>query len=404
MQWLDRKGFEFSLDYPWFFRHVARPMLYRRARKEAEEIEKKENRKVDVPEVVHRQAVAFLNDNLDLLGRHKGKFEFGNLYVQLNGRRIKAFGTAAGLDKNGDALVPFSYAFGYQTPGTVIVPKRKGNDPKRVCPDDRNEDLYNAQGFPSEGGEYFYGNVRNYFFTDCPKVPLKFSLTGIPTKEMPPEEALLVAKGQVQGLVETFKVYAAGFEWNPFSPNTDTMKMLRTPESFREYAEIMRRAAPDKIRLVKMGPYEDSEGERREWFSLLEAWLEGGGHGVTVVNTKKVPKEQVPEKEWGYQTAAQSGRSLKPNRLRAVKEVRERYPEAVICATGGIFEGEDAYDTFKLGANMVESLTPVTFYGLGLESKKMQYVSKRLKKEGYQDLMELQYEARKGAKLLCNAE
>ena len=67
---------------------------------------------------------------------------------------MSPFGTAAGMDKNGDALEAFSYVFGFQEIGTVVVHDRPGNDKPRVASDPANEDLYNAQGFPSKGKNY----------------------------------------------------------------------------------------------------------------------------------------------------------------------------------------------------------------------------------------------------------
>ena len=217
-----------------------------------------------------------------------------------------------------------------------------------------------------------------------------------------PEEANVVAMGQSQAMVEELNPYAAGFEWDPFSPNTDVLSHLRTPEVFRKYAEMLKYFAPDKIRIVKMAPYEDDADQRREWFALVDAWLEGGGHGIAAVNTRKVSRDQIASKDWGYPSAGESGKPLGPYRRRAVKETRERYPEAVIYASGGIFTGDDAYETFKLGANALESLTPEAIYGFGLLRNKMRRVSQRLRQDGYQNLQELQLEVRKGKKLLCD--
>jgi len=141
--------------------------------------------------------------------------------------------------------------------------------------------------------------------------------------------------------------------------------------------------------------------------ALVEAFLDGGGHGVVGPNTYPVPKEDVPSESWGYSVAGKSGRFLRPYRQRFVTDTREAFPEAVIFATGGIYEGEDAYHTFKLGATGIEGYTPYTFYGVGLVPRIMKGVVHRLREEGHTiddrpSLEVLQESVRRGATLLCN--
>lgn len=172
----------------------------------------------------------------------------------------------------------------------------------------------------------------------------------------------------------------------------------------------MRALCGDKLLLVKMGPYE--EDQKENWLFLADPWISGKGDGFVVVNTFMVPKEQVvsetwdwphwslnwwysredkPIPEWGYGSAGKSGRFLAPYRMRAIKDLREAYfgEDIIIFATGGIFDGDDAYKTFLAGADAVEGYTPYTFYGLGLAKELMSDVSSRMQKDGYKSLQEL---------------
>ena len=83
---------------------------------------------------------------------------------------------------------------------------------------------------------------------------------------------------------------------------------------------------------------------------------------------------------------------MKEYRLRAVQDAREAFPGIIISATGGIEDGDDAYETLKAGANTIECYTPLMFRGFGLEISKMKRISKRLKEDGFKNLRQLQEE------------
>ncbi len=366
---LERTAFDLSLRNPWFFR-VVRRELYRRYKD---------------PERVHEAALRMMNEYDGVLRKRESEFDFPELTITIKGRRMKPFGTAAGLDKNGEALIPLSRIYGFLEPGTVVVNPREGNQRPRVSSDSSRGDLYNAQGFPSEGLGYFLSNIQTYRdgTRDGTQVPIYVSICGLPLSEEKPVE---VAMQEMTQLLDDLDPYVDGFVWNPFSPNTAALAALRNPEVFKQHASLVANRAPEKLRLVKMGPYDGDKKE--EWMKLAEAWLAGGGDGIVAVNTYMVPKEEVPSESWGYPSAGRSGRFLRPYRLRAVKEARQAFPGAIIFATGGIDDGDDAYETLKY-ADAVEGFTPYTFHGLGLLRKIMQGVSRNLRKDGYNSLEEL---------------
>jgi len=381
---LERFAFEQSLYHPWVFRHIIRPQLYKRNGNE--------------PEAVHESVLEMMGrqDVIETLKRNQRLFEVPEeLTVGVNDRRIIPFGTAGGLDKNGDGLVALSYVAGFQEPGTVVVPERPGNKRPRVAVDNKVEDAWNAQGFPSKGLPYFFEKVKSFRRVTGRRPTVYVNICGLPLSE---QNALEVAMQEMQQLLVTLNPYVNGFVWNPFSPNTAALTRLRTPQIFRENAELMRKHAPNKLLLVKIGPY--NEDERQQAFSLINGFMEGGGHGVVAVNTRMFPKEQIPVANWGYPTGGRSGRFLHDYRIRAVRDVRQEFQEAVISATGGIYDGDDAYETFRAGATMLGGYTPYIFRGLGLLPQIERRVAQRLRQDGYQNLEQLQSEARKGAKLV----
>lgn len=195
-------------------------------------------------------------------------------------------------------------------------------------------------------------------------------------------------------ITEKINPYADGFVWNPFSPNTAALAALRTPQEFRRSAELIEKKAPDKLKLVKMGPY---EGEQKmEWLGLVDAWMNGGGDGVVAVNTYPVPSDIVPSKKWGYGSAGISGSFLKVYRRYAIRDCRQAFPDAVIIATDGIDSGEDAWLTIEAGADALEGYTPYTFHGLGLMLEMADFISEKIYEHGYESLAEYQSYHRHG--------
>ncbi len=363
---------------PDYFRQKVRPLLYAKAGNDAEEVQ-------ELVIMSLRSSDFYLKLLSGLFPKHR------ELMVKVNGMEVMPFGTAAGLDKDGDAMLPFSRIFGFLEPGTVMANPREGNAKPRLASADADLDLYNAMGFPSGGLENFLLNIKDYRKKGG-YAPVYASICGLPLSET---GAIKVAMEEMRRLVQTLAPYVDGFVWNPASPNTEALGLLRTREVFRATAGLIADEAPSKLRMVKMWPYE-ADG-RQEFEGFVGSFIEGGGHGVVVTNTKMVPGENVPSQRWGYKSAGRSGRFLKEYRLRAVRDARSAFPNAVVVATGGIYDGEDAYQTFKAGADMVEGYTPYAFYGLGLLNRLVKGVCEGLRKDGYGSLLELQGEVKTNA-------
>ncbi|MBI2110614.1 hypothetical protein HYT51_02445 [Candidatus Woesearchaeota archaeon] len=369
VKWVEKKAFATSLENPLFFRTVVRPAAYLLAKGD--------------PEVVHEMALEALNEYEDVLEEKSNNFSFPRLRVQLANKKVGAFGTAAGLDKNANAIGPLSHIVGFQECGTFVIPKRPGNDRPRIAVDEEHENLYNAQGFPSKGCIYAQLNLGGYR-ESLGKGVIYASICGIPSDS----EGLGVAFRDTEKLLSNLDSLVDGFVWNPFSPNTTTLTALRNPEIFEQYAKRIRETAGNRLALVKMGPYESSQ--RTSWLDLVRGWMKGGGDGVVVVNTYVVPKERVPSKEWGYQSAGVSGRFLQEYRQRAIIDIRSEFPKAIIVATGGVNSSEQAWAAFEAGANVLEGYTPYTFHGFGLLQQMARGVEEKLNALGYDSLAEFQ--------------
>jgi dihydroorotate dehydrogenase len=319
-----------------------------------------------------------------------------NLMINVNGKRILPVGTAAGMDKDGEALWAFTNVFGFQEPGTVVLARREGNKRVRVAPIEDSFDIINAQGFPSKGLGYFVNNIAKYR-TKGGQAPLYVSICGLPLSE---HNVITTAMNELGVLVERLRPYVDGFVWNPFSPNTAALRLLRDPVVFGESARLMAGLAPGKLLLVKMGPYEPEE--RNMVLGLVWEFINGGGHGVVTTNTKMLSRDQLPEAvrdNWGYPSAGRSGAFLKDYRLRSIMDTRTAFHDSIIVGTGGIFSAKDAFATFCAGATMIEGYTPYAYFGPALVKEITTGVSEMIVAKGMHTLEELQKQSKREAKL-----
>lgn len=366
---LTERLYDIALTNPGVFRRFVRPLLYQRCGGD--------------PEMVHELAVDLLREHETVLEDVSSKFDFGELHLRVAGKSRMPFGTAAGFDKDGEALYPLSLIFGFEEPGTVVLRRREGNPRPRVAVDASRREVYNAQGFPSLGAEHFAENARRYRERGG-KAPLLVSICGIPPSPGEMEEAY----SEMESLVAAIGPYADGFVWNPYSPNTAALQLLRTPECFSRTAELMKDRAGGKLRLVKMGPYDDTSESGANWNALLQNWMDGGGDGIVATNAYPVPRGQVPSPTWGYAFAGRSGRFLHPFRDRAVRDAKQMFPSAVVVATGGIDSGAEALKAFEAGADMLEGYSPYTFEGFGLLARISRELVRLLHQKGYATLAE----------------
>ena len=369
IEWLEREMFRKSLTNPVVFKNFVRRVAYGLAGGD--------------PEKVHEMALEALREYSDVVKEVSGNFDFPNLHVDVCGKDVMPFGPAEGLDKNGVALNSLAEIFGFVPWGTCVVPQRDGNKRPRVAMDEKNEIGYNAQGFPHLGLDAAEDKVKEYSGLKS----LLSSVCGIP----PSPEKIDVAYGELEILTARLAPYSDGIIWNPFSPNTDALKLLRTKEVFTKSAGLVRKIIGDKLLLVKMGPYDDNSEKRNEWLSLAEAFLEGGGDGIVAVNTYMIPKEQVPSKDWGYPVAGASGKFLPDYRQRAITDFRQAFgKKPFLIGVGGIDSAEEAFAAFEAGANVLAAYTPYIFNGFGLLPQIAKGVEKKLQERGYKTLREFQ--------------
>lgn len=370
-----------ALDPDYFKEHV-RPMLYEKCGGDAE--------------TVHELVLHLLRTE-GYATRFISPFfrPQKNLMIEVNGKDVCPFGTAAGMDKDGEVLTAFGRIYGFQEPGTVVLFERYGDNKIRVAALEEYLDVANAQGFSSKGLEYFLEKISAYRRAGG-KAIIYANICGLPLSE---KNAVQNAMKEMEILITKLLPYVDGFVWNPASPNIAALKLLRNPIVFHDTAQLMTQLAKDKLRLVKIWTYEPKEKDAT--FQMIGKFIEEGGHGVVTTNTKMFSKDQLPEHirdKWGHTSFGRSGAFLRDYRLRSVKDMRIAFPDAIIIGTGGIYTPDDAYDTFRAGANMLEGFTPYAYFGPGLVKNLMKGVSVRMYNDGFQFLGMLQAEVRELAR------
>jgi len=80
---------------------------------------------------------------------------------------------------------------------------------------------------------------------------------------------------------------------------------------------------------------------------MVESSLEGNADGVVVAN-------RIFKKELG---TAHGGRELRERNLAMIKEIKKRFPEIKISATGGIYSGKHIIEYMEAGAENVQLLS-----------------------------------------------
>lgn len=401
---VESAGLAISLYSPFFFQVVVRPELYRQAGNN--------------PGKVHNEALEMAQLYREVFAANPIASDFPELKTNVGGIEMVPFGTAAGIDKNAEALEPFSNAFGFLTIGTVLPLLREGNEEPNIAV--ANGDVYNAQSFPSRGSYQVMKNLKRYRKSDAPQKPVVASICALPylrresgLNSFAPnrnrvitsrttaaleyrefkdiennlEKSLENAYDDTCMLVRVLSPLVDIFEWNIFSPNTATLPLMRKPDVVAEYAKVV--AGSGKQSLMKVGPYTDQEYDPN--MTLYEAWMKHA-HGFTGVNTLRIADPPIPN--WKHGAAGKSGTPLQPYRDRFITDARKAFPSAIIFAAGGIDSGSEAYMCFELGADAVTGYTPYTKKGIGLLRKEMKYVSRQLHKDGYSGLQDFVRAAR----------
>lgn len=342
-------------------------------------------------EVIHEVAKERLAKMADRFRKNAPYFDPGEqLQVKIAGLLLKSpVGMAAGFDKDCEMLVPTSYVFGYLNPGSVLKDSRAGNPQKRVAVDDERHALINAQGYPHKGLDYTVKNLRK--FSKGPKGHAKILLNFSGITDMYTEDAVLDACADIIGKTAPYVDF--GFEENRASPNTDFNKVLQSPEFTKKMVDLMNsHVSGSLLKASKVAPYGSlppKDDERDARMKSIKVFYENGGQAVVIGNTRRVETGTNPlTRGFARPIAGESGRPLFPYMLKMVEDVHKAFPGLAIIASGGVWNGEDAWKAYQKGATLVQLYTALTFQGFGLVREIHETLKKRLAGQSLRGFME----------------
>ena len=362
--------FKASLD-PSLFK-LYRKYLYSRHKATAE---------LSQAEVIHEVAKERLAKLAEKFRVNAPFFEPGEqLHVKIAGHALKSpVGMAAGFDKDCEMLEPTSYVFGYLNPGSVLRNPRAGNKQQRIAVDNERKALLNAQGYPHKGLDYTVKNLQR--FSEGPRGHAKILLNFSGITDTYTEDAVLDACADI--IDRTAPYVDFGFEDNRASPNTDFNKVLQSPDFTKKMADLMNSHVPHHLlkvsKIVPYGSLPPSEEERQARMESIKVFYENGGQAVVLGNTRPVDtKSSALTRGFARPVAGESGRPLFPYMLRMVEDVHRAFPDLAIIASGGIWNGEDAWQAYQKGATLVQFYTALTFQGFGIVREIHKTLKKRL--------------------------
>lgn len=261
-------------------------------------------------------------------------------------------GLAAGLDKDGEAVLAFeAMGFGFVEVGTVTPRAQPGNPAPRLFRLREDRALINRMGFNNLGAEAMARAL------DVPHArPLGVNLGK--NKDTPLERA-------PEDYLASFKLLADRGDYfvvNVSSPNTPGLRSLQSLEALEAIVKPLLAArasinVPKPI-LVKLAP-DLAMDDAVQLAKACEGW---GVDGLVISNTTLRREGLSSDPKLAAEAGGLSGapvRELSTQMIRAVAQ-ETRLP---IVGVGGVFTAEDAYQKLRAGASLVQLYTGFIYGG-----------------------------------------
>lgn len=266
-------------------------------------------------------------------------------------------GLAGGVDKNADSLESWwNLGAGFIEVGTVTPRPQKANPGKIMDRDLKLQALWNKMGFPSEGADEVYYNLR----------ALKHSLGAYPTpvfvnigknRDTPNDEAHL----DYLFLLERLHVVADAFVINISSPNTKGLRELQNPEALALLLSPLIKKAQlyKKPLLLKLSPDMDVELLRQTLLTAAQLGIDGF---VLTNTTLSRPADCHFPTEGGLSGAPLKDLSLASLKI-AAEVLGKMNKDLLIVSCGGILSPDDVFERLQLGADLVEIYSALVLEG-----------------------------------------
>ena len=358
----------------WFYRHVARPVLFNY---DSEEIH---NRTLRYLGKLSRNRVG-----LEMIESFYGP---AHLPTQLFGLQFpNPVGLAAGMDKKAEAVPAWAaFGFGFSELGGVTALGQPGNPQPRMFRAIDDEALINRMGFNNPGAEAVAERLRYWKNSGFwPNHPVGINLGK--SKVTPLEEA-------AQDYATSFRLlrpYADFFVVNVSSPNTPNLRQLQDKEALFEIFKALNAentgSAPRPI-LVKIAP--DLTFEAVD--EILELAIPCKIAGIVATNTTlSRPNSTAPALAKVYsETGGLSGRPLCERSTEVIRHLYRRSEGTLpIVGVGGIFNDADAWEKIRAGASLVQVYTGLVYEGPGIARQIVEGLAARMSEAGLKQISEV---------------
>ena len=262
-------------------------------------------------------------------------------------------GLAAGLDKNGVALLAWAaLGFGFVEIGTVTAKAQPGNPGPRIFRLPKQRALINRLGFNNDGADAIAERLRKLRESGrWPAIPVGINIGK--SKATP----LVEAADDYLYSLRLLHDFADYITLNVSSPNTPGLRDLQEPTALSALLHAIRNnsGGATKPVLIKISP----DLLPAELEGILNVCAENGVAGLIATNTtldhSSVPRELDEE----------GGLSGPPLREKATALIRDIIAKSAIpvIASGGICDAESAGEKFQAGAQLIQLYTGLIYRG-----------------------------------------
>jgi len=310
-------------------------------------------------EMAHHLAIGFLRgaSHVDLALRVLSAFQPAPKPKTVFGVNFpNPIGLAAGLDKNGVALVALAaLGFGFVEIGTVTAKAQPGNPKPRIFRLPEQQALINHLGFNNDGADMVAERLGKLRAAGrWPAVPVGINIGK--SKITPREQATADYLYSFQ-LLREFADYIA---LNVSSPNTPGLRDLQGAAALSELLRTIaseNRQNPKPV-LVKIAP----DLSPNDLEDLIATCEQNEVVGIIATNTT-LDHSSIPparDREGGL-----SGKPLREKSTALVRAITARSTIPVV-ASGGVVDAESAREKFEAGAQLVQIYTGYIYRGPGL--------------------------------------
>lgn len=291
-------------------------------------------------------------------------FDYRNL------RFYNRLGIAGGVDKNADVVASFErIGCGFVEVGTVTPQPQKPNPGQIIDRDLATKSLWNKMGFPSDGVDDVFYNLKN--FREHSKLPV---FANVGKNRWTPNE---LASQDYVTVIDRLKDVSDAFVVNISSPNTTGLRDLLKPENLSNFLKPMvdyrEKSKLEKCFLLKLSP----DLDHSDLINAVKVATDFGFNGFVLTNTTLSRQSGIR-----YPTdGGVSGAPLKELSLKALDTVsglcRTYSDKKLVVSVGGVMTEADVFERIDGGADLVQVYSALIFEGPGFFKKVADFAKRR---------------------------